>query len=690
LSQELCEILNNGGVVSCFLTDQRGEPLDPNNHDSITCDEIQGPNGRENIPITLPDGQHVTLQKVRIRKSGFIVVRVTNGIEECHSNPIPFSLVESSLLCAPEGTDIICQLKDFQCFASVNCQQGLYESLEISLDICQEIQVITDVVIEISSDFCHPRKPIRTIDRTVNLIPPQFNSLKNTQQIKSKQTMNTSDLNEIHGQDSNVFTSLQQEPICVKAQKVYDWIVHQANIQIRKNANEAPFVCETCTLGLFVPAVVVCEDGVSGTVECDGELLSDQPVTFSTSPNIVSISPNPAFTDSNGNFTASINVPIETDPTPITVTANTNVNGQILSKTLPTTVRCLADPCVLLLFGPDSIECNGQVSGRVRCGNEPIEGVEVTLSSNPNILTFNPNPSTTGSLGNYFTGVTVPYGTPPIDVEITASAIVDGQLLSETIIVNVQCKSECKLTLTSQPLISCEGEITGFLTCNGDPIESAQINFSNFPEVGTFAPNPAISDVNGMYTTTLTIPEGTPLLTTSVTATSAVDDQIISDTIGIQVECPEVECPCKFRLGIEGNAAPTTVTITEQGVTSTLPGTINVTVVQCFTASPMCNPAVDNFNIAFGSEGTTINFIVGRRIEIECGNNNFARVRGTARATGNVFSGIFEVLIEVTIDPFNVGTWTIFANDYMGRTFSTTFTAPMNPIAFIGDCGETP
>ncbi|NBJ71604.1 MULTISPECIES: hypothetical protein [Clostridia] len=71
-------------------------------------------------------------------------------------------------------------------------------------------------------------------------------------------------------------------------------------------------------------------------------------------------------------------------------------------------------------------------------------------------------------------------------------------------------------------------------------------------------------------------------------------------------------------------------------------------------------------------------------------NNNYARVRGTANTTGNLFSGIFEVTIEVSIDPFNIGTWTIFATDFIGDTFTTTFTAPMHPIAFIGDCNDTP
>ena len=69
------------------------------------------------------------------------------------------------------------------------------------------------------------------------------------------------------------------------------------------------------------------------------------------------------------------------------------------------------------------------VSGNISCGNEPIESVEVTFTADPDIVEFDPNPATTRTAGNFFSGVSVSDGTPPTDVEITASATVDGQLL---------------------------------------------------------------------------------------------------------------------------------------------------------------------------------------------------------------------------------------------------------------------
>ncbi|MCP3032714.1 hypothetical protein LF817_15425 [Halobacillus sp. A1] len=243
------------------------------------------------------------------------------------------------------------------------------------------------------------------------------------------------------------------------------------------------------------------------------------------------------------------------------------------------------------------------------------------------------------------------------------------------------------LIINVPQLITCDAVITGNINCGGVPVQGAEIFFDHFPDnVVFYDPNPAISDVNGDFSTNVTVLPGTPLLSIDVHATTEVEGEILEAHVGAQAECPTVECPCKFRIGVRRNRAHANVEITNQGVASTLRGTINVTAIQCFTAKPGCDPDVDNFHVTFKSGASTINFILGRRIEIECIDDTFARVRGTALAIGNVFQGLFEVLIEVSIGPGNIGTWTVLANDNMGHTFSTTFTARMSPITSIGEC----
>ncbi|MFC4388004.1 hypothetical protein ACFOZ1_09310 [Gracilibacillus marinus] len=675
MNPELCELLDNGGIVSCHITDEYGNPINPLSHHSTLCEEISSEK-REDVTFTIENGTQITLQNVTLRKSGYVVVQVSNGIDTCVSEPIPFCKIEHVLLCAPKGTDILCTITGFSCDATIHCMNGQFDSVDIALNFCQDIKAIYPITIQLTADFCQPRETFIPNACTYPIPPNSCENIDNTTILHPQQ---------------NQSRQQQTEDVCIQTEKVYDWVTSQTNISIRKTADQAPFICDVCSIGMFVPAVIVCEHIISGQVTCNGEPVANAPVTFSATSDAISFNPNPVFTDATGHFETVATVDEGTEDTEITITATTVANDEELSITLPTIIRCAEEPCLLLLFGPEIVNCSDVISGRVRCGNTFIPDVEVTLSANPAIVTFNPNPTFTGLNGNYFSGISVPPGTPLTDVEITASATVEGELLSETITVSVLCERDCELTISAPPLITCEGEITGTLLCDGLPVSGVEVAFNDFPNIGTFSPNPAITAADGTFSTTLTIPEGTPLLSTTIIATATVNGDTLESVVRVQVECPEEECPCKFRIGVEGGAAPASVNITVNNTPDTLSGTINVTAIQCFVAAPMCNPAVDNFNVAFGSGGDTINFILGRRIEIECEGNTFARVRGTARATGNVLpDGIYEVTITLTIGAMNMGLWTVDATDFHGNTFSTTFSSMINPMTFIGECEDTP
>ncbi|SDC08291.1 hypothetical protein SAMN05421734_10498 [Pelagirhabdus alkalitolerans] len=670
MNSNVCHLLQTGGVVSCYLSDSSGTPVES----GIVCTVDDK---REDVKVKTSKGQEVNLQKIWIKKEGFIVVQVTNDSEQCQSIPIPFCLNERVILCAPEGTDIVCKTRDFNCHVSIDCQNGVYRGMTIDLDVCLDVQVSAGVAIEIYGDACHPREILAN------------NDCKDKGSIRPlpRISVNPSSQKRIETMEQNKRTQN-----CTHVAKVYDWVILKSQKTIRKSAEDAPFICDRCALHFFVPAVLVCERTISGTLECNGERVEGASIQFSSTPDIVTFSPDPAVTDENGHLTTVVTVPPGTDTTNIEITASSTINGDLVSTTLPTIVLCLAEPCILTLFGSETMTCDDVVSGRVWCNNTFVPGVEVELTANPPIVSFDPNPTITDGMGDYFANVSIPDGTPPTDVEITATATVNGELLTETITVNVSCESECELTLNADAFITCEGEITGVLTCDGAPVEGQQVDFSIFPSVGQFNPNPVMTLADGSFSTTLTIPEETPHLSTVVTATTIVGGQSVGRHINVHVEClPVVECPCKFRIGISGNAAPATVDVVSVGVPSTLTGTINVTAVQCFSASAMCNPAVDNFNVSFGSGGNTINFITGRRIEIECDGNTFARVRGMARVTGNVLpGGIYEVTITCDIGTGGLATWTVNATDFSGNSFSTSFMAQINPATFIGDCQDVP
>lgn len=83
------------------------------------------------------------------------------------------------------------------------------------------------------------------------------------------------------------------------------------------------------------------------------------------------------------------------------------------------------------------------MDGRVRCDGRVIEGAVVTLESSDPAVTFDPNPVLTGSHGNYFAGVTVADETPPTLITITASTTVEGQMISASVEILVECDSPC-------------------------------------------------------------------------------------------------------------------------------------------------------------------------------------------------------------------------------------------------------
>ena len=153
-----------------------------------------------------------------------------------------------------------------------------------------------------------------------------------------------------------------------------------------------------------------------------------------------------------------------------------------------------------------------------------------------------------------------------------------------------------------------------------------------------------------------------------------------------------LRCPCKFRLGIAGKAAPASVTVTDpQGTITVFTGTINFSAVQCFTGGPHCNPAVNNFKVTFGDNpGNTINLTKGRRGIISCFDNTIATlINGTAQGTGNA---IPKQNYTVDFSYSIVGTTAtvdITADGQDGTTIVTTFMASVSPQTFIGNCDET-
>ncbi|MGP4070097.1 hypothetical protein [Halobacillus sp. B29] len=435
MNPDLCELLANNGFVRCYLTDAAGSPVD-----EISCEE-QG--NREDMSVQLPDGEQVILQRVTIRKQGYVVVEVEDEDTLCVSEPIPFCFFEFVILCAPAGTDVVCNVTDFDCQACVNCLDGAFESLDINFAICQSIQIVADVVVEQEIGFCSPRDVIIP-DRCSFTMPNQCPVIFPGEILDLEDPSNETSEKESRTSTTSPAPAQLQEVACLSVTRVYDWIVQQSDFKRTIPAGDVEFNCSPCDIHLFVPADILCDRFLSGKVICgDIDPVEGAEVTFRAEGAMVEFMPDPVFTDEFGNFEVEAIVPAVTEPTDVVITAETMVDGQMVATSLPTIIQCLADPCIIELFSAEEIFCDGFVDGRVRCDGRVIEGAEVLLESDNLAVTFDPNPVLTGAHGNYFAGVTVADGTASTLVTITASTTVEGQMISASVEVLVECEDPC-------------------------------------------------------------------------------------------------------------------------------------------------------------------------------------------------------------------------------------------------------
>ncbi|ANB58179.1 hypothetical protein GFC29_3662 [Anoxybacillus sp. B7M1] len=163
-------------MIRCFLSDEDGNRIDPVvDNDALICQEIIQSNGRQPVNVTLPSGDQVTLQKVKVLVKGHVVVQIlnANGHIVGESAPIPFATAQTFILCAPEGTSLDCHISFFECDASLICTNN-FSQLDVSITLCLEVQIEADVKIEVEGRFCRPREEIleATLCPTDNF-PPQ-------------------------------------------------------------------------------------------------------------------------------------------------------------------------------------------------------------------------------------------------------------------------------------------------------------------------------------------------------------------------------------------------------------------------------------------------------------------------------------------------------------------------------------
>ncbi|MEN2768092.1 hypothetical protein [Ornithinibacillus xuwenensis] len=161
----------SGLTARCYLVDPTtGNPLPPNAEIPVT--EVGEREDRQFVV----NGALVTLQRVSFIKTLNVVIEFSGFNATTPfvitSDEIVVEIPESVYLCAPEGTRLIVRVSDVDCNVSVNCVAGALESVDLFLNVCQSVQSVADVTLELVADFCQPRDILVEQCPTPS-IPPQ-------------------------------------------------------------------------------------------------------------------------------------------------------------------------------------------------------------------------------------------------------------------------------------------------------------------------------------------------------------------------------------------------------------------------------------------------------------------------------------------------------------------------------------
>ncbi|ADU31076.1 hypothetical protein [Evansella cellulosilytica] len=108
------------------------------------------------------DELDANLQIVKLQKQGeFQIILSADKLPPLYSEPIPFFKLEKVVLCAPEGTDVVCDVYDIVADGSFVCNgDGTEWTIDLSLLICQSIQAEAIVKVEVEGKHCKPREEI--------------------------------------------------------------------------------------------------------------------------------------------------------------------------------------------------------------------------------------------------------------------------------------------------------------------------------------------------------------------------------------------------------------------------------------------------------------------------------------------------------------------------------------------------
>ncbi|WP_051314637.1 carboxypeptidase regulatory-like domain-containing protein [Alteribacter aurantiacus] len=141
--------------ANCIFTNQMGEEIDIS---ELSCQvKTKGCiRHRGRLPKNL--------NEVAVIVSGFIRFEIIGELGTCLTNPVPFTIVERTLICLPKNAELSCDVFAVDCDAVVNCCPGPLgpdelDSIDVTLRLCTSVTATVNKTVKIDVlDYCKPRK----------------------------------------------------------------------------------------------------------------------------------------------------------------------------------------------------------------------------------------------------------------------------------------------------------------------------------------------------------------------------------------------------------------------------------------------------------------------------------------------------------------------------------------------------
>lgn len=160
--------------IPCYLTDNKGNILNPYENGSLSYTELSSPANRFQAELESSSGEVKVQHFVSVLIEGYIAY----SIDGSHlSTPVYFSIIRNFCLYAPRGTALTFTVDYFKCCAVPCFQKKHYVEVRLELDIIVNSEKNLDLLMpEVNDALCTVGKSCINVDKIYDSVAIQCNA----------------------------------------------------------------------------------------------------------------------------------------------------------------------------------------------------------------------------------------------------------------------------------------------------------------------------------------------------------------------------------------------------------------------------------------------------------------------------------------------------------------------------------